>query len=169
MRKILFAWMIVCGLSTQALAAESVFDSEYKAWSVFSTTQDGEKVCYITSSPTTKTGNYKRRGEPYALITYRGNGVAEVSVSSGYPYKKGSTVDVVISDIHNFKLFTTEETPKISWAKDMATDKKLVGRMKKGSALTAKGYSRLGTYSKDTYSLMGFTKAYNRMVALCGN
>ncbi len=151
-----------------AHANDSVFDSEHRAWSVFSVNQSGDKVCYITSSPVAKTGNYKRRGEPYALVTYRGDNISEVSISSGYPYKKSSTVDMKVSDIHNFKLFTTEETPRIAWAKSAKDDKELIELMKRGTQLTAKGYSQLGTYSVDTYSLFGFTKAYKRMIELCG-
>lgn len=158
--------ILLAVVPAQLQAAESVFDNEYKAWSVFHTTQDGRKVCYVTSSPSAKTGNYKHRGEPYALVTYRGNRAAEVSISAGYPYKKGSTVDVTI-DTTKVNLFTTEETPKIAWAKDTATDQLLVKQMKKGKNLVAKANSQLGTHSKDTYSLMGFTKAYNRMVQLC--
>lgn len=140
---------------------------EHKAWSVFTVKQSGEKICYITSSPIKKTGNYKRRGEPYLLVTYRGKGISEVSSSSGYPYKKNSKVDLSLNKKASFKLFTSSDTPKMAWAKDVSEDKRIISSMKKGSKLTIKGFSKLGTYSLDTYSLMGFTKAYNKMTSLC--
>ncbi len=142
-------------------------DSEFKDWAVFSLQQDGQKVCYMTSATTRESGNYKRRGKPYLLVTYRGREIAEVSVSSGYPYKTGSKVTLKVDGRTNFQLFTTDETPKIAWAKDSAEDASIIQRFIKGNRVTAKGYSKLGTYSLDTYSLLGFTKAYNRMKTLC--
>jgi len=148
-------------------AAAQNFDSQHKAWSVFSVEQDSNKICYITSSPSSKKGNYRRRGEPYLLVTYRSNNVTEVSISSGYPYKADSSVAVKIDNEHNFSLFTTSETPKIAWAQKSSDDALLVKMMRKGKYLAANGTSRLGTTSQDTYSLYGFTKALNRMKKLC--
>ena len=150
-----------------ASASDPVLDSENKAWSVFTLNQSGQKICYVTSSPIKKDGDYKRRGEPYLLVTYRGDNVAEISVSSGYPYKKGSKVDASVDDKHNYKLFTTDETPKIAWAVDRKTDTQIIESMISGGKFSATGHSRLGTYSKDTYSLLGFTKSYKRMKTLC--
>ncbi len=158
-------FFIAVSMPTSVLAQK--LDSEHKAWSVFSLKQSGEKICYITSSPSSKKGNYKKRSEPYLLVTYRGNGVAEVSVFAGYPYKNKSKVAVTIDKKKKFSLFTASETPKIAWAKDAAQDKKLIRAMKKGSTFLAKAKSKIGSYSQDTYSLSGFTKAYSRMQKLC--
>lgn len=143
------------------------FYGEFKAWGVFSVTQDGQKVCYITSTPTKKQGNYRKRGEPYALITYRENGISEVSFNSGYPYKAGGDVKVRIDNRHNYNFFTSSETPEMAWAKDSGTDRVVISKLKAGNKVTSKGYSKLGTYSLDTYSLSGFTAAYNKMVNAC--
>lgn len=143
------------------------FIKEYKAWGVFSIIQDGEKVCYITSTPTKKKGNYKKRGEPYMLVTYRNNGISEISLNSGYPFKGGSDVAVRIDNRHSYSFFTSKETPEMAWAKDSKTDKEVIKRLKSGNSVTSKGYSRLGTYSIDSYSLAGFTAAYDKMVSSC--
>lgn len=153
-------------LSLPFSATAQTLDSEHKAWSVFTIKQDGEKICYITSAPVKKTGNYKRRAKPYILVTYRKGAPAEVSVNSGYPYKKDSEVTLTTGK-SKYALFTTEETPKIAWAKTSKDDDKIVKNMIKGTKIIAKAKSRLGSHSTDTYSLSGFTKAYNRMKALC--
>ena len=160
----LFAITILVA-SNQSNAQE--FYGEFKAWGVFSINQDGKKVCYITSSPTKKKGNYNRRGEPYMLVTLRENGITEVSVNSGYPFKKNSEVDIRVDGRHSYEFFTSEETPEMAWAKDSTTDKQVINKMKAGLKLTAKGYSRLGTYSLDTYSLAGFTAAFRKMKKIC--
>jgi len=142
-------------------------DSEHKYWSVFKMKQNGKNVCYITSTPKSEAGNYTRRGEPYLLVTYRGNGVSEVSASSGYPYKPDSDVKVTIDKKHKISLFTSSDTPKIAWANNAAEDKKLVQLMKKGNSIKVHAISKKNTYSKDTYSLFGFSKAFNRMKSAC--
>ncbi len=160
--------VILSGLLIIAGSANAQsLDSTHKNWNVFTINQTGKKICYMTSVPTDKKGNYRRRNEPYALITYRGNNVSEVSFSSGYPYKKNGIVKLDVEGKIKSDLFTTEETPRIAWAKDAAEDKKLVEAMKAGSKMTVRGDSRLKTYSIDTYNLSGFTAAYERMIKVC--
>lgn len=166
MKRIIAFSLIFLSLSATSASAQN-FIKEFKAWGVFSIVQDGDKVCYITSTPTKKKGNYRKRGEPYMLVTYRPSGVSEVSINSGYPFKSGSDVAVRIDNRHNYSFFTSKETPEMAWAKDSKTDKEIIGKLKAGGALTAKGYSRLGTYSLDTYSLAGFTAAYEEMIDSC--
>jgi hypothetical protein len=55
----------------------------------------------------------------------------------------------------------------MAWAKDSKTDQEIISKMKAGNRLTSKGYSKLGTYSEDTYSLAGFTAAFNQMSKSC--
>lgn len=167
MRIIATILVVIYAFTGNAMANQPVLDSEQKDWKVFTLKQGSDTVCYITSSPKNQAGNFRRRGEPYVLVTYQGNDLAEVSVSSGYPYKKGSFVKVTIDDKTSEDMFTSSQTPAIAWAKDREADTTLIAHMKKGLTLKAKGYSRIGTYSEDTYSLSGFTKAHDRMKALC--
>lgn len=139
------------------------FHDSHQYWSVYTIKQDGRKICYIASSPISKSGNYSRRDEPYILVTDVSGDVDEFSTSSGYPYKYGSEVRVKIGR-NTHKLFTKGE---LAWAYNTSHDKKLVKLMKKGAKMTVKGTSQKGTYSIDTYSLKGFTKAYKEMKAIC--
>ncbi|MCD6035370.1 MAG: hypothetical protein K0R63_1111 [Rickettsiales bacterium] len=139
------------------------FDRNFEDWSVYTITQNGKKVCYIASSPREKKGTYKKRGEPYLLVTAVSNTVDEVSASSGYPYKDASEVTADIEKT-TFKLFTKGE---LSWAYDSEQDAKMIVAMKKGKEIVVQGISRVNTSSTDTYSLKGFTAAYDRMKKLC--
>ncbi len=132
-------------------------------WRVFTYRQDGKNVCYIASVPVKKTGNYSKRDEPFALVTYRNATTDEVSVSSGYPYKGGSEATVMI-DGKKFGLFTKGER---GWAKDESADRSLIAAMTKGNSMKVKGTSPKGTFSEDGYSLKGFTAAHGKMKALC--
>lgn len=152
----------ITAISASAANAQQL-EGTYKDWSVYSIHQQGRKVCYIASSPAKKTGNYRKRSEPYVLVTDVEPNVDEVSTSSGYPYKKGVEVSVTI-DNDKYQLFTKGE---LAWAYDTQQDAKMVNAMKKGSKMEVRGTSRLNSYSNDTYSLSGFTNAYNRMKQLC--
>ena len=55
-----------------------------------------------------------------------------------------------------------------AWAKDSATDEKLVAEMKKGSTAVLLGTSARGTKTTDTFSLKGFSKAYDAINKACG-
>ncbi len=55
-----------------------------------------------------------------------------------------------------------------AWARDTKTDRALVGAMKGGLAMIVAGISSRGTLTTDTYSLTGFTKAYNAIAKACG-
>ncbi len=156
--------LLLCLSAAVAFAQKP--DKQYNDWRVFTFAHEGTQLCYIASSPIRQTGNYKKRGAPYVLVTHRKKNVDEMSVSSGYPYKKKSTVELTLGK-KKYTLFTTTEVPDIAWAKDPKEDGKIVQDMKKAGTMTIKGHSRAKSHSVDTYSLKGFSSAYNRMKTLC--
>src|SRR3546814_13326252 len=80
----------------------------------------------------------------------------EVSIQAGYVYKEASPVEVDVGGL-KVRLFTEGES---AWTVDKDSDKKLVQAMIKGSTMVVEGTSARGTNTKDTYSLSGFTRAY---------
>ncbi len=157
------SFMALTFLALAGTANAQEFISTHGDWSVFTINSGGGKTCYIASAPVKNTGNFSKRGDPYAMITHRSADVDEVSVSSGYPYKDGSKVSVEI-DGQKQEFFTKGE---LAWAYDAKQDGDVVNAMKRGSRMMVKGTSQLGTYSIDTYSLSGSTAAYNKMKGLC--
>jgi hypothetical protein len=63
------------------------------------------------------------------------------------------------------RLFTQGES---AWTVDKDTDKQLVQAMIRGSSMVVQGTSARGTNTKDTYSLSGFTRAYETISKACG-
>jgi hypothetical protein len=63
-------------------------------------------------------------------------------------------------------LFTRGEH---AWTKSREADEALINAMKRGSNMTVRGTSAKRTYSLDTYSLLGFTAAYQAMVDACSS
>ncbi len=134
-------------------------DSTSGDWSVYS---EGKTNCYIASIPSTQSGNFKKRGQPYILVNSKGK-ADEVNASSGYDYKPNVHVELSV-DGKKFRLFSQGE---VAWAKTPADDKAIVAAMKSGSKLEVKALSSKSSYSTDTYSLKGVGAAYKKMKQLC--
>jgi hypothetical protein len=164
MRATIIALLVMPVLSVAASAQTPEFLGTHRDWNVYAFTEDGQKICYMASEPTKQEGNYTRRGSPAVLVTRRPNPrVDEVSVQPGYSYLEGSEVEVDIGN-RKFALFTRGEH---AWTKSEEEDQALIEAMKRGSDMTVRGTSTKNTFSLDTYSLLGFTAAYQAMVAAC--
>lgn len=137
----------------------------YSAWSAFTYQEDGGLVCYIVSEPVKDEGDYNSRGKIYTLVTHRPSKktVGVVSVVAGYQYADGSETGLAIGS-SSYKLFTVDDH---AWAATAADDKAIVDAMKKGANMVVKGKSSRGTPTTDTYSLNGFTRAYEEISKAC--
>jgi hypothetical protein len=155
MSRFLFAAAGLFAALSAASASAQTVDNQYRDWTVF--THDG--MCYIGTAP--KSG--EKDGKIYLLITQRKQNVDEVSTSFGSAFKTESNVELNV-DKNSFKLFTQDE---VAWARDEATDKRIVDAMKKGSSATVKGTLANGKTSTQKFSLSGFSAAHKRMRDLC--
>ena len=137
----------------------------YDEWEALTDKDGGKTVCYIGSMPQKRQGKYKKRDDTYVLITHRPaeKRINELSVQAGYTYKKLSDVEVTIGK-QVFELFTDGQH---AFAKDSEADKKLVKAMIHGTIMIVRGTSSRGTLTTDTYSLKGFTAAYEAIGKAC--
>ena len=160
--------LLIAGLAfaVSARAETPVQIGDFGNWQALTFQEDGNTGCYMLSSPDRMEGAYKSRGEVYALVTHRPaeNTRDVVTIIAGYAYQPESEVTVQIGG-EKFKLFTHEDG---AWAPDADQDRALVGAMKGGSSMTVSGVSARGTETVDTYSLTGFSKAYNAINDACG-
>jgi len=140
------------------------FVATFGNWHVQTYKEGSGKVCLIWSQPEKSEGNYTRRGGVYAYVTQRPakKRLNEISISMGYPLKKGSKLRVLIGKA-GFEMFSSAD---MGWSHSK-DDTKLVKAMRAGSVMTVRGVSRRGTKTKDTFSLKGFTKAYLVMNRSC--
>jgi len=136
-------------------------------WHAYTFLEEGKKVCYMSSEPEKKEGDYKVRGPVYALVTHRPalNSRDVVSLISGYPLKPDADIIVTVDRKQKFSLFADKET---AWAADEKTDRTLVKAMMKGTTMVVEGTSSRGSKTKDTYSLSGFGKMYQTISQACG-
>ncbi|GEO80304.1 invasion associated locus B family protein [Pararhodospirillum oryzae] len=155
---------IALGLAAPAQAQQVSTLGTSQDWTAYTMTENGQKVCYIASQPKKDEGNYKKRGDIFALITHRPaqNQYYVVTIYAGYAYRSGAQVTLQV-DRNSFQLFTEGET---AWAQD-DTDRKIVQAMRSGHSMVVKGTSSRGTTTTDTYSLMGVTAALSTIDKAC--
>jgi hypothetical protein len=154
-------------VNTDAIAKdERDLLGSFRDWDTFKITSDnGNKQCYMISTPTTSTPKGANRGSIYLTITHvphlkRHN---EINTVIGYPFKVNSEATVSVGK-RRFRMFTSGDG---AWLSTPKQDLDLVSVMKKGSSLVIRGQSKRGTRTADTYSLMGFTAAYNTITKAC--
>ena len=136
----------------------------YGEWKVFTIEQDGQMVCYATSTPKDLSGNHRDDRDPYVMVSIFGKVRQEISIASGYFYRPNSIVSVSIDGIQERFI---AESDTLAWPEKHGTDKRIIKEMLSGFKLLVFAESSASTYSVDTYSLSGFKKAYNKIIELC--
>ena len=168
MKKILIlAFFCLCATSALASNKDIEVLGVFDDWSAFSYKDEAGQVCYMATEPSKSQGKYNRRDDVFLIVTHRPTEKAfnVVNVTAGYTYKKSSRPYIVVD---NNKPITLAVFNDSAWAKDAATDEKLVATMKKGTRAVLKGTSVRGTTTTDTFSLKGFGKAYQAINKACG-
>ena len=138
---------------------------KFKNWESHFTQEGKELVCFALSQPIKKEPQNLNRAEARIFVTFRtkGNIQDEASVTGGYPYKKDAKIDVTIEDV-NFKF---ESSENFAWLATKDQEIKLINLMKKKNDAKVIGISARGNKTTDTYSLLGFTDAYNSAKNKC--
>lgn len=166
MRTAIAACLFAVLAATPASAQQEGLIDVFGNWSAFAIKATGQPVCYIGSEPLKQQGKYKKRGDSYILVTLRPadkKTAGVVSLAAGYTYKANSDARAKIGK-DTFKLFTRDSS---AWAYDDAADAAMIAAMKRGAAMVVTGTSSRGTKTTDSYSLKGFTAAYNAASAAC--
>ena len=158
MKKLLILLLL---FTTFCVSHIEALELEYGKWNFIV----DDDYCYIGSIPTkTEIEEGKKRDITYILV-YRINKSPNpiVQIEAGYPYNQKKTVEVRI-DKSLYEFSSEEATPETAWTNK---DKEVIYAMKKGIKLIVKGYSSRGTLIIDTYTLNGFTTAYNKLTKDC--
>lgn len=162
----LLAMLVMLFHGQASAASEPRLLGSYGSWNAFVFTDDtGQKVCFMSSKPTSAKGDYTRRGEVFAYVTHwPSKGFRNmINIDTGYAYKVNSTVDVKIGS-NDFTLATEGEK---AWAYNQADDNDIADAIRKGATMVVKGTSSRGTLTTDTYSLRGSGDAHDAISREC--
>lgn len=164
--------LAVAALATSAAAQQATTENRVGAhvdWSVFE--ESSPRECISVSAPketvNTRDGRVVavRRSEIRLFIFFRpgDSNSGQVTFTGGYPFAPGSTVNMQIGDA-SFELFTEGEW---AWPATPSDDAKIITAMKRGSDAVLTARSLRGTQTKDSFSLLGFTAAFEDAEKRC--
>ncbi len=158
-KKILFISIFFAGFFSSAiLAAEPKSVGKYKNWETFVYTDGKGKVCFAQTIPLERTPKNFKRQPSRLFVTFRKSEKIknEISVTGGYEYKTSSVT--AKTGKNEFSFFSQGN---FAWLLDGEEEYNLIKTMKKASKLSVSAVAKNGSKTKDLYSMMGFTKAYN--------
>lgn len=164
LRVLLFS--IICLLSfEQKIFAQIKLDGQFKNWTAQNTNINGQQVCYAVSSPIASDPKNLNRAESRIFVSFRANDKIqnEISVTSGYNYKASSKVNLAIEK----KEFNFETEDNFAWLTKYEDEISLIELMRKSTQAKVTATSVRGTKTIDTFSLSGFSDAYEAAKKKC--
>ena len=162
-----FLYIILFSFISNILNAEENLKSigKFKDWESFVLSKEGNKICFAQSIPVVRAPKKLKRDPSRLFVSFRPteNIKNEISVTNGYEFKLKAPV-AAKSGKKAYDLFSKG---RFAWVVDDEDEKKLILTMKKASRLMIIGNSEKGEQTTDHYSMMGFTKAYNKAKKSC--
>ena len=150
--------------SSNAFSDQPKSIGKYKSWEAFTFNGSNGKICFAQTIPLDRAPKNLKRDPSRLFVTFRKNEKIknELSVTSGHMYKKSS---VMAKSGKNEFLFFSQGN--FAWLIDGEEEFNLIKTMKRASKLSVTARTSTGTETKDMYSMMGFTKAYNTARKSC--
>ena len=138
---------------------------KFKDWQSFVLLKEGVKTCFAQSIPVVKAPKKFKRDPSRLFVSFRPaeNIKNEISVTNGYEFKQKAPISAK-SGKKTYDLFSKG---RFAWVVDNEDETKLIVTMKKASRLMIIGNAQEGVQTTDHYSMMGFTKAYNKAKKSC--
>ena len=164
-KKIIYI-ILFCSIYNIANAQEELKSvGKFKDWESFVLLQDGNKICYAQSIPVLRAPKKLKREPSRLFVSFRPaeNIKNELSLTNGYEFKLKAPVTAK-SGKKTYDLFSKG---RFAWVVEKKDELKLIITMKKASRLMITGNSDKGDQTTDHYSMMGFTKAYNKAKKSC--
>jgi hypothetical protein len=149
----------------QKIFAQIKLDGQFKNWTAQNTNINGQQVCYAVSSPIASDPKNLNRAGSRIFVSFRANDKIqnEVSVTSGYNYKASSKVNLAIEK----KEFNFETEDNFAWLTKYEDEISLIELMRKSTQAKVTATSVRGTKTIDTFSLNGFSDAYEAAKKKC--
>jgi len=158
---ILFSFMIINHVN----AEEVKKIGKFKDWEAMVLVDDSGITCFAQSKPVLQAPKKNKR-EARLFVSFRPNEkiTNEISTTPGYEFNQQNSITAK-SGKHKYNFDISQQS--FAWIADNKVEKKMIRTMKKGSRIMISGYNKSGSQTIDHYSLLGFTKAYNKAKKSC--
>jgi hypothetical protein len=165
-----FLWGI--GLAACACSARAADLSQrlkklgsFGDWEAYSYNQPDGKVCYTVSYPKKSEGKYTRRDDVFIMVTRWPNMANDTThFQAGYIYKTKWKPTIRVDSEKEITMFSTEGN---AWMNNTEEDAQVIKEFQAGNQAVVVGVSSRGTKTTDTFSLKGFSKAYQAISNAC--
>jgi hypothetical protein len=157
------SFVCILGLSTPAIPAadQPQLLAETGAWQAYKAPSGGAGSCYILSSPTERLPSGLRRGPAYLFVSRSPRD--EIALELGFPLDTEARSTLTIGS----QEFELGEQKERAWLLRADEQRRAVAAMKRGAIAKVQTTSARNNSSEDTYSLEGFTNAYETMMEGC--
>ena len=138
---------------------------KFKDWEAMVIVEQAGKVCFAQSDPVLQAPKSNIR-EARMFVSFRpGEKISnEISITGGYEFNNKNSITAT-SGKSKYKFDIAQEG--FAWIANNKVENKMIKTMKRGSRIMVTGYNQKGSQTKDHYSLLGFTKAYNAAKTSC--
>jgi len=144
-------------------ASAQELQGKFQDWSVFKINHNNKIVCYIASIPIGTSGNIKKEGEPFFLVTKINEDSDEISSSLGAIIASDSNAELSIGN-QKYVLFPYQS---MLWANNKTDDINIIKAMQQQADFTITAVLDNAKNFVDTYSLIGFNESYQLMKKIC--
>ena len=157
--------ILVSLFSVSANSQEVKKVGKFKDWEAMVIVEQAGKVCFAQSAPVLQAPKSNKR-EARMFVSFRpGEKISnEISITGGYEFNNKNSITAK-SGKSKYKFDITQEG--FAWIADNKLENKMIKTMKRGSRIMITGYNQKGSQTRDHYSLLGFTKAYNAAKTSC--
>jgi invasion protein IalB len=135
--------------------------AESGAWQTYKAATSGRTSCYILSAPTARRPDGLKRGPAYLFVSR--NPRDEIALELGFPLDTDARSTLTVGS----QEFELGEQNGQAWLLDADEQRRAVTALKQGANATVETTSVRQNVTEDTYSLEGFTKAYETMMSEC--
>jgi hypothetical protein len=138
---------------------------KFKDWEAMVIIEQAGKVCFAQSAPVLQAPKSNIR-EARMFVSFRpGEKISnEISITGGYEFNNKNSITAT-SGKSKYKFDIAQEG--FAWIADNKLENRMIKTMKRGSRIMVTGYNQKGSQTRDHYSLLGFTKAYNAAKTSC--
>ena len=157
--------ILVSLFSVSANSQEVKKVGKFKDWEAMIIVEQTGKVCFAQSIPVLQSPKSNPR-EARMFVSFRPSEKVsnEISITGGYEFNNKNSITAK-SGKSKYKFDITQEG--FAWIADNKLENKMIKTMKRGSRIMITGHNQKGSQTKDHYSLLGFTKAYNAAKTSC--
>ena len=138
---------------------------KFKDWETMVLKNSEGIVCFAQSKPILQSPKTNSRdARLFVSFKTKEKIFDEISTTAGYEF---NTQNSITAKSGKFKYKFDIAQQNFAWIASGKIEKKLIRTMKKGSRLMISGYNSSGSQTIDHYSLLGFTKAYDKAKKSC--